>query len=90
MSNETKGSRRARATLEFFEARDFCIDRGMDLRKNSDTHYSLFGDGWLLDIYPGNQRLYRPENREPRAPFLELPNEWGLLDVVKAATKGDD
>ena len=40
---------------------------------------------WLLNIYPGNRRLYHDQNR--MGPFLSVPDDWTLLDVVRAAVE---
>lgn len=80
-------ARRDSAEQEFEHAR-MCAERhGMRLIRHSDAHYALHC-GWILDIYPGNQRLYRPD-RLPRVPFLKLPEDrdWTLLDVVLAAAQ---
>lgn len=78
-------TRREDAASNYAEAARAAKDRGMRLIRHTDAHYQLrhWRKNWLLDLYPGNQRIYRP-NREPRAPFLEFEEEWTLLDVVFA------
>ena len=84
--------RRTRADADFDEAAQYARDHVMILKDCGDgIHYQLYGPGgWLLDIYPGNQRLYRP-HRLPRAPFLRIAveDEWTLMDVVKAAVSAE-
>jgi len=61
---------------------------GLILKKHSEQHYSLTTvekKGWLQNIYPGNRRLYHDKKR-PKPPYVRLPAEWTLLDVVKAIT----
>ena len=67
------------------------LEAGMRLIKKDVYLYQLHGpenaDGkrWLLNLYPGNRRVYAPK-REPKAPFLGLAGvEWTLGDVVVAA-----
>lgn len=95
-----KGQRKARgeclrtcAISDFGEACAYSADHDMMLYRRTEVHYQLrhLTNGWILDIYPGNQRLYRP-NRKPRAPFLTLKLDddvetWTLMDVVKAAAQ---
>jgi len=58
---------------------------GLTLLRHSSVHYQLaWPDGGVLDIYPGNKRLYRAKGRK-RAPFLKVPQDWILFDVVDAA-----
>ena len=81
--------RRNRADADCAEAEAYARDHGLLLKYCGDAHFQLYGpigNGWLLDIYPGNQRLYRP-NRLPRAPYLriDVEDEWTLMDVVRAA-----
>lgn len=58
---------------------------GLKLLRHTDSHYSLgVAGGWRVNIYPGNRRIYHDENRS-RGPYLKLPGEWNILDVVEAA-----
>lgn len=69
----------------FVEARQLAAQSGMVLVQHSDVHYQLKGQaGWLLNIYPGNQRLYHDRNR-PKPPYLDVKLDWNLIDVVHAA-----
>jgi hypothetical protein len=79
---------------DFDEARRLARKGGLVLVKHSPQHYALRPKGrggWLQNIYPGNRRLYH-DRQKPTPPYLGLPAEWTLLDVVKAAVaavKGD-
>ena len=67
------------------DAAQFASGHGMRLKQLDPAHYQLVGpDNSLLNIYPGNQRLYHDPNR-PKPPYLKLPEPWTLLDVVKSA-----
>ena len=54
--------------------------------KDSGNQINVYGDGWVIQFYPGNQRLYAPKNNKKKAPFLRLPHDhpFTILDVVKA------
>ena len=63
----------------------------MVLRQNNHQHYQLFpvDKTWLINIYPGNQRLYHDVKK--RGPFLELRGQvWALIDVVKEDIKAQN
>lgn len=51
---------------------------------HTDVHYQLSTGTWLLNIHPGNKRLYW-DRQWKRGPFLAVEGEWTLVDVVKAA-----
>ncbi len=58
---------------------------GMQLSRKSFHHYSLaHTSGWLINIYPGNCRLYADPNK-PAHPFLKVPSPWTIPQVVNAA-----
>jgi len=85
-SGSDKAARRGQAAIDWTKAFIAAKDSGMTLKQHSDQHYQLsHPDGWLLNIYPGNRRLYHDKNR--KGPFLQVPLEWTLLDVVNAAAK---
>lgn len=77
----------------FAEAAMCAEASGFRLVKHSDAHYSLrkfskrdtFLPLWILNIYPGNRRIYRDPNTIKKAPFLKLKPDWTLMDVVKVA-----
>ena len=72
------------------KAVNLAVKAGWRLRKHSDIHYSLWesAEGWLLNIYPGNGRLYY-DFRKKKGPFLKLNIEWNLLDVIESAIKAN-
>lgn len=64
---------------------------GLRLVRKTDAHYQIspISFGWLLNIYPGNQRIYADRNR-PDAPYLTLAatdedRDWTLQEIVDAA-----
>lgn len=97
---EAKAERIARRRAEsgaFESARSIAEQRGMHLVQRSDVHYQLSPGielamkqgAWLLNIYPGNQRLYS-DKAKSRSPFLTVPSPWTLVDVVRAASGSRD
>jgi hypothetical protein len=83
--------RRQQADRDFGEAQRLAQQSGLFLRKCSPTQYQLSvwnvpATGWLINIYPGNRRIYADPKR-PRAPYLRLPDGWGLIDVVRVAVE---
>lgn len=88
-----RADRRSEAGNEFDLAEQFAAANGLKLLQRSEQHYQLIGPDWLLDVYPGNLRLYRPRpgTRHPkRAPYLRVPIDWDLVDVVRAAIEVND
>jgi hypothetical protein len=84
-------ARRERADRDFGEAQRLAQQAGLFLRKCSPTQYQLSvwnspASGWLINIYPGNSRIYADPNR-PRPPYLRVPEDWGLIDAVRAAVE---
>jgi len=71
------------ASNDFPMAHTLATAGGMKLSQHNVLHYSLvYGDNWLLNIYPSNQRLYH--DRERRGLFISLiERPWTLLDVVR-------
>ena len=80
--------RRAQAAIEYVTAARLAGERGgLKLTQHSDTHYTLvrpLPHHWRIELYPGNQRIYRSLGG---APFLKMPQwrEWTLRDAVEAA-----
>lgn len=73
------------------EAKKLAHVHDLVLEQHSQWHFSLAytknGDRkWRLNIYPSNQRIWC-DKKCGKAPFLELPDRWTLLDVVKKAVK---
>lgn len=79
--------RRHRADHEFDEACQLAEANGLRLHRCSFAHYQLIhvAKNWLLDIYPGNRRLYSDPKR--KGPFLSVPHDWTLIEVVRVAIK---
>lgn len=84
--HETKHERLATARKDLIEAETLAAQNGLYLRRCTDSHYQLRGARWLLNLYPGNQRLYRDPTKDQLG-WLELPDPWTLLDVVHAAAE---
>jgi hypothetical protein len=55
---------------------------------NSETHYTLTGPSraWRFQIWPGNCHL-RGEKIISNPPFLTLPKDWNIGDVILAVIK---
>lgn len=78
-------SRRAASKEAFAAARQLAAQAGMTLVQHTEVHYGLQSPaGWLLNIYPGNRRLYH-DRQKPKPPFLKVRPDWTLMDIVKAA-----
>jgi len=83
-----RASNRDLAGKLYNEARLLAMQHQMILIAFTETHYQLrSSNGWILNIYPCNRRLYF-DRKHKTPPYLRLPDEWTLLDVVKAATQG--
>ena len=81
----------------YVEASELAKKAGWILRKHSDIHYSIWqsAEGWLLNFYPGNSRIFYDPNRK-KGPYLKLKDEKmnnilcpTILDVVRAAIKAN-
>lgn len=87
--NAEAGRHRVRiAEADFKAVSGLASNNGLVLMRHEPGHYSLRSlKGWILNIYPGNQRLYRDSKRAIKAPFLRLSetDDWSLRDVVSAA-----
>lgn len=88
MTSPIKQERRDQAATDFPGVATLACCFGFTVRQCTLVHYQLIAptklDGWLLNIYPTTRRLYSPKQRQ--APYLRyLPNDWQLLDIVKAA-----
>ena len=84
---QDRAANRKQAGGEYETARFYGATHGLLLIRRTDAHYQLSADGWQLNLYPGNQRIYRDKTRKTRAPFVRLdPTRcWTLTDVVEAA-----
>lgn len=83
--NVYRRARRADAATEFDRAAQLAEDNGFRLRRCSDAHYQLVhvAKDWLLNVYPGNGRLYNDPHRKP--PYFGLDPGFSLIDVVQRA-----
>ena len=65
---EARSKRRKLAASDFEQARNLAETHGLFLVRRTDQHYQLTpnDDGWLLNLYPGNCRLYGDTNRPCR------------------------
>lgn len=86
LEQERRKSNRQAATVQASEAIALASASSLILTRHSDAHYTLRCDhqDWTLNVYPGNRRIHGSHNYD-RPPYLKLPKEWTLLDVVKAA-----
>jgi hypothetical protein len=79
--------KRDREKVDFQEASALAMAHRMRLFRHTEVHYQLrHEDGWLLELYPGNQRICAPP-RKVRAPVVDMRDRavpWTLLDVVRA------
>jgi len=60
----------------------------MSLTNPSDGCYQLrSAAGWIINMYPRRKGVSSRMYHDPhhRGPFLRLPENWTLLDAVKAA-----
>ena len=91
-NEDVKEQRRTQAKRDFREASTLAAQNGLRFSHINDVQYQLrgktFGVSWLINVYPGNCRLYHDPQKT--APFLEISSEWGLLDVVQSAITAVD
>lgn len=82
-----KLSRRSMEAETFDSLAKYAREVGLELKQCSQSHYQLTcqDPAWLLNIYPGNRRLYWDPNR--RGPFLKVEEPWCIRNVIIAATK---
>lgn len=87
---ERRKQSRERAQVDYREASILAEKHGLRLTIKTQAHYQLSKpSGWLINVYPGNHRLYHDRNR-PKPPYLNVPmGLWTLLDVVKAAIEAN-
>lgn len=86
---QIEGERSRNSASRDFEAcQRIAVASGLKLNRKSADHYQLHGPGhrgWLINVYPGNHRLWMDKNR-PAAPFLHVRRgEWTLREVINAA-----
>ena len=84
--------RRSQAWDDFPNAARLAAVNSMQLLRHSETHYQLkHRAGWMIDLYPGNQRIYNPVRKDrPRGPFIKVNRgvNWTLTDIVIALVRG--
>lgn len=81
--SSSKWSRIEDAKRDFKEAATLAAQHGMTLTRHNDgQQYNLRTSEWLLQLYPGNQRIYSPKKR---GPFIDFVGKvWNLMAVVQA------
>lgn len=87
---EERHVRRRQAADDFSDAARLANEHGLVLTQCTEAHYQIraFEDGhvcWLYNVYPGKRRIW--PDRKYRGPFIHLPMNWGLVDVVEAVAK---
>ena len=61
---------------------------GLELVQRSEVHYQIKSPvGWIINVYPGNRRIYHQPKQKARGPFFDLPSEWDLFDVLEAIAR---
>lgn len=78
---EDSARNRQLAAEQWPEAQRLAETAGLQLLRCTEAHYQLRSEEWILNIYPGNRRLYSDPNK-PRPPFVGQP-DWTLLQVVQ-------
>ncbi len=83
--SSSKWSRIEDAKRGFNEAATLAAQHGMTLtRHDGGKQYNLRTPEWLIQLYPGNQRIYSPKKK--RGPMLDfVGRHWNLTAVVWAA-----
>jgi len=91
--NRTADERRRHAAKDFELAEALANNcPGLKLKRCAGHHYQLiryhreYTRRWLLNIYPGNQRLYWDMNHVGMH-YLKLSSPWTLISVVEAAIR---
>ena len=88
--------RRQQATSDFDTVQCDASSAGLSLTAcgqidldGRHAHYQLrsHDPAWLLNIYPGNCRLYWDPNH--RGPFLKVNSPWCLRTIVAAAIRAN-
>lgn len=83
-----KRARRDKASIDFPLVAQAASAVGIRVVAHGDIHYQFrCPGGVLLDVYPSNQRICRDQNHS-QAPHLDLPDVWGLADVLRALSGG--
>lgn len=77
--------RRGKASDQFKEAAALAAANGFLLSRHTEFHYSIRRSSmprWLTNIYPGKKRILSDMKKPERGPYVKLPPEWDLLDLV--------
>jgi hypothetical protein len=78
---EDKAQLRMQAWRDFHDVRSDGYEIGITVRRCSESHYRFeHPSGWGVNVYPGNRRIFKDKD----APFLQLPRDWVLRDVLCA------
>ena len=66
-------------------AQKLAAENGLVLIQCTESHYQLMPihKPWVINLYPGNGRVYSDPSHKPRAPFLGLDPGWTLLHAVQ-------
>lgn len=82
ISRKHERSRNRKVAEADFEIAQRAAERhGIVLMRKSDSHYQIRFHGCLLNVYPGNRRLYHDKNHKT-PPRLKLPSNWTIIDVI--------
>lgn len=87
--SSSKWSRIEDAKRDFKEAAILAAQHGMTLTRHNDgVQYNLSTSAWVIQLYPGNLRIYSPKKK--RGPYLDLAGKcWNLVAAVKAAVDAE-
>lgn len=74
-----------RANQTLAEASNLAKVNGWKLTAKINYHFQLIHlkEGWVYDLYPGNQRIVI--DPEHNGKFLPVEKPWTFIDVVKLA-----
>ena len=77
-------ARREIAADDFLDADNLARKHRMRLLCRSESHYQLTDGDWLLNLYPGNCRIFTDKNHG--GPYLDFAGaRWTLVQVVERA-----
>jgi hypothetical protein len=82
---EAGEERREKNLVLFREAAAIAKANGFELKCLTDIHYQIILPEWkgkktLINIYPGNQRIYITGRR--KFPRIEIEHPWNLIQIV--------
>ena len=88
--NKLKAANLQDSMWVILEAKKLAQENGLELKQHSQWHFSLAykrnGRAWRINVYPSNQRIWH-DRKCGKAPFLEVKNNWNLLDIVRKAVE---